>query len=246
MVFLVCAPQKHVTFGTRECTCAAHSVPIEWRDRRSVANSVPIARRDRRSVVNSVPIERRDRRSVTNSIPIERRDHRSVANSVRIQRRDRRSVANSVRIERRGRRSVANSCRIASSGRRSAATRAWIAWPCRRSGTNSIRTELRDCRSVAPPSRHGAGTQDLGRGARESDSSWSFSAALWSPASPGCGFPYFCNGYDVASAPGDPPTFYWSVLREPSLVFPSPLVFSLVFPVLLWPSMAFLGAPWCF
>ena len=51
---------------------------------------------------------------------------------------------------------------------------------------------------------------------------------------------------DVASASGDPPTFYWSVLREPSLVFPSPLVFSLVFPVLPWPSMAFLGAPWCF
>ena len=110
--------------------------------------------------------------------------------------------------------------------------------------TNSARTELRDCRSVARPSRRGAGTQDLGRGARESDSSWSFSAALWSPASPGCGFPYFCNGYDVASASGDPPTFDWSVLREPSLVFPSPLVFPGLLSSVSSSSLGFHGFPW--
>ena len=60
----------------------------------------------------------------------------------------------------------------------------------------------------------------------------------------GVAFLIFATDLDVASASGDPPTFYWSVLREPSLVFPSPLVFPGLLPSLSCSSPAFHGFPW--
>ena len=56
-------------------------------------------------------------------------------------------------------------------------------------------------------------------------------------------FLIFATDLDVASSSGDPPTFDWSVLREPSLVFPSPLVFPGLPASVSCSSLAFHGFP---
>ena len=56
-------------------------------------------------------------------------------------------------------------------------------------------------------------------------------------------FLIFATDLDVASSSGDP-TFDWSVLREPSLVFPSPLVFPGLLSSVSCSSLAFHGFPW--